>query len=226
MSNLQALKMLSSGELCTSNPKETKRILVSASNMLFGISTEAINTDLIKVCFKAICDRFKDITIEDIKNSYSFAEIEKKAYTTLTRGELLQPIKEYLHKKNILISEMLEIEANERKEFEKKQEASIFLQNSIEKFNESLKTKVFEGSEIEAYVVLQNQKEKNEQIVADSFSQEFKKELWNYVCKKRKEAEMKTNDFGNVLENLKDPKWLFAKELIDLYLFKIQQNGK
>jgi hypothetical protein len=203
MTNLQALKMLSSGELCTSNPKETKRILVSASNMLFGISTEAINTDLINVCFKAICDRFKDITIEDVKNSYAMSEIEKKAYTTLTREELLQPIKEYLHKKNILISEMLEIEANERKEFEKKQEAIIFL-----------------------HVILQNQKEKNEQIVADSFTAELKKELWESVCKKRKEAEMKTNDFGNVLENLKDPKWLFAKELIDLYLLKIKQNGK
>lgn len=94
------------------------------AKVYFGIDPDIVDTDVWLVAFRLICERFVGITSNDIAEAYKCAEIEKKAFVSITPTELVNPIKTYWHKKINLLGEInrqnrLE---NERKEFEHQKE--------------------------------------------------------------------------------------------------------
>ena len=71
---------------------EAVKLLMDFSEIYFGVKIENIPVLLFKHSIELITETFKDITIQDIQNSYKYAKIEKKQYTALTVDELIDPI--------------------------------------------------------------------------------------------------------------------------------------
>lgn len=227
MSSSQALRMLETSEFISANPKATKDVLISVCNILFGISPANINTDLINISFKAVSDKFIGITIQDIKNAYQDAEIDKKAYVSITRDELILPIKQYWNKKIVLISKIKEVE----REIEQKKESDILRQRfemeSLQILNESIKNKVWLGLPVNAFSVLSQHKANGSDEIVGKFEQSEKDELFRKCLKENSTAkliELEKCDKQEIikwLEKLVDPKWTFANELMKLYFERI-----
>lgn len=215
--------MLETSEYITENPKTVKDVLISVCNILYGISPANINTDLINVTFKAISDKFIGITIQDIKNAYQDAEIDKKAFVSITRDELILPIKQYWNKKIILISKIKEVE----REIEQKKESDILRQRfemeSLQILNESIKSKVWLGSPINAFSILRQHKANGSDEITGKFEQSEKDELFkkclneNNTAKHIELDKCEKEEVAKWLEKLLDPKWIYANELIKLY---------
>jgi hypothetical protein len=217
------MKMLENSEYVTTNPKAVKEILISVCSILFGVSTQNINTDLINISFKAISDRFIGITIQDIKNAFSDAEIDKKQYISITRDELINPIKVYWSKKITLLSKIKEVENQIESENESKIMRERFEVESMQIFQESLNQKKWLGTPVNAFSILSQHKAKGIVEITGKFEQAEKDELYQQCLRENNSAKhieldkCEKEEVSKWLEKLVDPKWLFANELIKLY---------
>jgi len=219
----QATLMLTNSEFITVNPIKTKEILISVCNVLFGMGKDSINSDLINISFKAISDKFVGITIQDVRNAYNDAEIDKKQYVSLTRDELINPVKQYWSKKITLLAKIKEVE----KELEVENEGKIlkekFEVESMQIFKESLNQKKWLGTPINAFSILTQQKEKNTNEISSKFTQDEKNDLYQKCLRENNSAKhieldkCEKKEVESWLEKLIDPKWLFANELMKLY---------
>lgn len=215
--------MLETSEFISANPKATKDVLISVCNILFGISPTNINTDLINVSFKAISDKFIGITIQDIKNAYQDAEIDKKAFVSITRDELILPIKQYWSKKNNLLAKIKEIENEVNAENQSKFLREQFQIESLRILNESLNQKIWIGSPVNAFSILSQHKANGNDEIIGKFEKTEKAELFQKCLKENSTAkliELEKCDKQEIikwLEKLVDPKWTFSNELIKLY---------
>lgn len=162
--------MFNESELALNNRSQVIITLVNASQVLFGKNVENIPKILFDSSYQAIIDRFINITVDDIKNSYRDSIIEKKEYVSLTRDELIEPIKNYWNKKlkvQIEIDKCIRL-SEEEKENEQKQ--IDFFNNSKEKYKESLMKGFNILDEYECNVIAIKFK--------DNFKQEVKNLIW------------------------------------------------
>ena len=215
--------MLVVSESVAENSKVVKDILISVCNILFGISPTNINTDLINVSFKTISDKFIGITIQDIKNAYQDAEIDKKAFVSITRDELILPIKQYWSKKNNLLAKIKEIENEVNAENQSKFLREQFQKESLRILNESLNQKIWLGTPVNAFSILSQHKANGNDEIIGKFEKSEKAELFKKCLNENntaKHIDLDKCDKKEVykwLEKLVDPKWIFANELIKLY---------
>ncbi len=215
--------MLEASEFVTVNPKAVKDILISVCNILFGISPTNINTDLINISFKAISDKFIGITIQDVKNSYQDAEIDKKQYVSITRDELILPIKLYWSKKLTLLSKIKEVEKQIDSENESKIMRERFEIESLQILNDSISKKVWLGTPVNAFSILSQHKINGNNEITGKFEQIEKDGLYQKCLRENNSAKhieldkCKKEEVNKWIEKLIDPKWLFANELIKLY---------
>jgi hypothetical protein len=169
---------------------ETILILTGITEILFGLRFENLNPQIWDAAFLSICERFKNVTVQDIKNAYKVAEIEKKAYTTLTRDELIKPISEYWSKKIILLGEIERIKRKSEEEIEKDNREKEFREAARQKYIDGLTSGTFNGDEFDADAIARNFK--------DVFDQPFKNEIMQRAKEERetrlKQAE-KISDF-------------------------------
>jgi hypothetical protein len=215
--------MLEISEFVTENPKAVKDILISVCNILFGIAPTNINTDLINVSFKTISDKFIGITVQDIRNAYQDAEIDKKAFVSITRDELILPIRQYWSKKITLLSKIKEVEQQVDAENQSNILKERFKMESLQVLNESIEAKIWLGTPVNAFSILSQHKESLNNVITGKFEQSEKDELYQKCLKENntaKHIELDKCDKKEVnkwLEKLVDPKWIFANELIKLY---------
>ena len=151
--------ILQPSKSCKNNEIEVIGILQQNCQVIYGLNPVNLNKNLWLASFDAICERFKDITIQDIQNSYRYAEIEKKAYTTLTRDELLQPVSEYWTKRNILLSEIKKLENAEVEELQAIEASREFVRQAKKIYLYSLIQGVWLGDEFEADAIARNFKD-------------------------------------------------------------------
>jgi hypothetical protein len=221
--------MLETSEFATANPKAVKEILISVCNILFGMAKDSISSDLVNISFKAISDKFVGITIQDVKNAYQDVEIDKKQYVSLTRDELILPIKTYWAKKMKLLAKIKDIELESEKEKYSEAEKERFEFESMRIFSESLEQKKWIGTPVNAYSVLSQQKAKGTNEVAGKFSDQQKKEIYEKCVRENESAkhvDIEKCDKIQViywLEMLQNPKWIFANELMKMY-FDIEHS--
>jgi hypothetical protein len=119
--------MLQESELVENAPDKVIELFYLASSSIFGVRSENLNTELFQLALLALPNRFKGITIQDIRNSYFETEIVKREYVSLTRDELLQPIADYWTKKQNLIQQLKLIEVEQDKiALEKQKEIDFY----------------------------------------------------------------------------------------------------
>jgi hypothetical protein len=119
--------MLQESESVENAPDKVIELFYLASSSIFGVRSENLNTELFQLALLALPNRFKGITIQDIRNSYFETEIVKREYVSLTRDELLQPISDYWTKKQNLIQQLKLIEVEQDKiALEKQKEIDFY----------------------------------------------------------------------------------------------------
>lgn len=201
--------MFNESELALNNRSQVIITLVNASQVLFGKNVENIPKILFDSSYQAIIDRFINITVDDIKNSYRDSIIEKKEYVSLTRDELIEPIKNYWNKKlkvQIEIDKCIRL-SEEEKENEQKQ--IDFFNNSKEKYKESL---------IKGFNIL-DEYECN--VIAIKFKDNFKQEVKNLIwIDAQKEYQEKVKKEVSQFSIVPPARMIFSRMIIEKCISK------
>jgi hypothetical protein len=195
MARITAPLMLSKSSKVEESREECIRILISSCEILFGLRAENLSPELWNISFASICERFVGITITDIQNAFRYAVIEKKAYQTLTRDELLEPISQYWKNKVILLNEIDVIRRKNEEELNSIRLEQKFREESKKIYLESLTVGSWKGDEFQADAIARN--------FAECFSQEDKNEFMSLA--KMEFARRKKAAEGNQFELV--PSW-------------------
>lgn len=134
-------------DLVLNNQIQLETFLYDAIQVLFGVRPSNLNSTLLDSLFIAITDRFINITILDVQNSFRYAQIEKKQYVSLTRDEILQPINDYWFKKGQVSAKINEFDNRSFEEVEELNKQKAFLQEAKELYLKSLSERKFYLSE-------------------------------------------------------------------------------
>tara|TARA_R110000868_G_scaffold309986_1_gene571209 strand:+ start:2418 stop:3059 length:642 start_codon:yes stop_codon:yes gene_type:complete len=159
--------MLSESDPISKDPSVTIELLGKATTLLFGLNKENVHPDLFRTAYAKMSEAFVGCTVQDVRNSFNDAVIEKKAYTTLTRDELIQPIRDYWQKKQVIKYELRKVESKVSDELAMKEEALKFRTDAHKLYLECLNNGTgWTGTDMQAKTFAKN--------FADMFSQEFK----------------------------------------------------
>ena len=177
-----------------SDTVESKRViagnkLMSYAKVLYGVTPENLPVELFQLTLKFIIDNFKGITINDVDLAFQSAEIEKREYVSLTRDELLKPIKIYWNQKELVKSEynkILEVE-NEKIEVLKKE--AEFKKESLKVYIDSLEKGEFLMDEFQSNSIYKHFLKVFSEDEIESFKLEAKREY--------KERKFKADEEGN-----------------------------
>lgn len=199
--------ILQPSKLCSNNEIETIGVLQQVCEVYFGLSPINLNVNLWLTSFDAICERFKNVTIQDIQNSYRYAEIEKKAYTTLTRDELLQPINDYWTKRNILLAEIEKLQNAKQEELQAVEADRNFKLKAKQLYLDSLNNGKWLGDEFEADAIARNFK--------DAVSQEIKNSLWRFAQKEYAERLAEAEKISDFFVSVPSAQRIFARLVIE-----------
>lgn len=145
--------MLQKSESVENAPDKVIELFYLASSSIFGVRSENLNTELFQLALLALPNRFKGITIQDIRNSYFETEIVKREYVSLTRDELLQPISDYWTKKQNLIQQLKLIEVEQDKIALEKQKEIDFYNEARDLYKSSLEAREWLGDMFQAKVL-------------------------------------------------------------------------
>jgi hypothetical protein len=145
--------MLQDSETVENAPDKVIELFYLASSSIFGVRSENLSDELFQLALLALPNRFKGITIQDIRNSYFETEIIKREYVSLTRDELLQPIADYWTKKQNLIQQLKLIEVEQDKILIEKQKEIDFYNQARELYKESLNAGEWLGDMFQAKVL-------------------------------------------------------------------------
>lgn len=174
--------MLTESPFIVSDVPGTQGLFMEFSESLFGVKPENVQPTVWDAAFMWIADRFIGITINDVVEAYKSAEIEKKPFTTLTRDELIAPIKTYWHKKTNLVGALT---AGEQQEKETEDKRLAFRKKSEVVYRESLEAGAWSGDMFEANALARD--------YAGYFNQEEKNKMWSAAQQEhaQKTAELK-----------------------------------
>jgi len=196
--------MLQESESVENAPDKVIELFYLASSSIFGVRSENLNTELFQLALLALPNRFKGITIQDIRNSYFETEIIKREYVSLTRDELLQPISDYWTKKQNLIQQLKLIEVEQDKIALEKRKEIDFYNEARDLYKESLKGGEWLGDMFQAKVLARP--------FWDALYLDERKEIQMIATEKVKEAQ--TLAIDNPLIIVADKNFYLAQEVI------------
>lgn len=211
--------ILQPSKLCSENEIEVIGILQQVCEIYYGLSPVNLNINLWLASFDAICERFKGITIQDIQNSYRYAEIEKKAYTTLTRDELINPVVEYWIKRNILLAEIEKMQNAKVEELQAVEADRNFKMKAKQLYFDSLNEGKWLGDEFEADTIARNFKEVLQQPEKDEIMRLAKIEEIDRIDKQKND---KANQMLGTFNQSIVPSWrkIFSRIYIERMIEK------
>lgn len=201
-----ALFMLDESQFVKYDESRVIAYLIEYAEVLFGLRVENLSVNLWQAAFSSICERFPNIMVHDIQNAFRYAEIEKKQYTTLTRDELIEPIKDYWNKKMTVLSEIDALKVRDQKEIDSLNKEIEFREKAKQMYLEALSSdQEWKGDEFLANTIAKNMR----------FS--LTEKVKNEICKKAKQeyvdrtSKIKNNDFTMV------PSWekIYARLFIE-----------
>lgn len=170
ISTSQIEKMLIISDRCDEKESETIAFLILVIPVYFGVNIENLTSSIYNLTYEALIDRFIGITLTDLDNAFKSTEINKKEYVSLTREELLKPIKEYWSKKMAVISELKSIDNDFEEQKLKDEQIKVFNGTVKEKYFEALKTGVWNGDYFESLSIVK--------IYSSYINDEERKILW------------------------------------------------
>jgi len=184
--------------------------LIEYAEVLFGLRVENLSLTLWPAAFTAICERFPGIQVHDIQAAFRYAEIEKRQYTTLTRDELIEPVRNYWNKKISVLQEIDAIRQKEQKEIESINNEIQFKQQAKEMYILALSTnKVWPGDEYQANAIARNMKNMLQQVDKTKLVADAKNE---YISRTK---QLEGNPYGVVPHWEKIYSRLFLQECLN-----------
>jgi hypothetical protein len=173
--------MFLDSELCYLNKPLLSFKLMQWIPIYFGVNIEGLSNEFYDIINYSIIDRFKDITILDVENSFKHAKIQKKQYVSLTRDELLEPINEYWIKKQQVQLEIDLISQMKKEEIEAINKDFEFKYNCKQKYIESLKQSKMLLDEFESNCIARMFKDRftmdEKQIIVKEAQQEHRQRI-------------------------------------------------
>lgn len=198
------LLMLQDSETVENAPDKVIELFYLASSSIFGVRSENLSDELFQLALLALPNRFKGITIQDIRNSYFETEIVKKEFVSLTRDELLLPISEYWTKKQNLIQQLKLIEVEQEKKQQEKQKEIDFYNEARDLYKSSLERRQWLGDMFQAKVLARP--------FWDALYTDERKQMQVQATEKVKEAQIQAID--NPLIIVADKNFYLAQETI------------
>ena len=192
---------------CKDSQSETIDLLIQFTQVLYGLRVENLPVALWQASFEAICERFNGITIQDIQLAFRYSQIEKKAYQTLTRDELLEPIQTYWTGKLVLIAEINHFQNLSKEENEAIDKEMRFKEASKQKYFECLETGKWTGDEAEANSIARN--------FRDVFSQEIKNEIWIKAKQEYSKRKIEAETISNFFLSIPCAEHIFSRLIIE-----------
>lgn len=192
---------------CAEDQSATIALLIKFTQVLYGLRVENLSVELWQASFEAICERFNGITIQDIQLSYRYAQIEKKAYQTLTRDELLEPIQSYWTGKLVLINEIKHFQNLSKEENEAIEKELKFKEDAKKKYFECLDLGKWTGDESESNSIARNFRE--------VFSQEIKNEIWSKAKQEYAKRKIEAEKVSSVFVYIPCAEHIFSRLIIE-----------
>ena len=203
---------------------ESKRVitgdkLMSYAKVLYGVTPENLPVELFQLTLKYIVDNFKGITINDIDLAFQGAEIEKREYVSLTRDELLKPIKVYWNQKELIKSEYNKILEVEKEKIEVLNKEAEFKKQSLKVYIDSLYKNEFLMDEFQSNSIYKHFLKEFSDDEVDIFKIE--------ALREHKERKFKADEEGNPFMLVPNESRIFARIIMeDSFKRKIQISKK
>lgn len=112
-----------------------------------------VSSALLEAIYESCINFHEKLSVDDLRNCFNFAKIEKKQYQKITLDEFLEPIKAYIQVKQVARQILIEIEQQEQKEQIEKQKEIDFYNEARELYKESLKSGKWLGDMFQAKVL-------------------------------------------------------------------------
>jgi len=205
--------MLQDSEPITANSGQVIEILVKAGKILFGVGVDDVKIpeDLWRMAYVRICEQCVGMTIQDVRNAFNEAHIEKKEFRSLTRDELIAPILAYHHRKQNVLNKLKEAENQVLEQQNEQQKVQDFKNKAIERYKLCLsENRIWDGDEFESNVIAKEQ-------FADRIDQKAKDVLWLDAQREYKERRFK---FEESTDQFKQPPpastKIFSRMIVEL----------
>ena len=108
------------GNKITDNIEQLAVSITQIINVYFGVNYDNISRELVGEVTANLINRFKDLTFDDLRNSFTRKSIQKIKGVGMTVGEFIDPIEEFYKVKQSVTAHVKEAElAEKRKEMER-----------------------------------------------------------------------------------------------------------
>ena len=179
-------------------------LILSILEIRYGLNSDNVSTNLLEAIYESCINFHEKLAVEDLKNCFNFAKIEKKQYQKITLDEFLEPIKSYIQVKQVARQILIEIEQQEQKEQIEKQKEIDFYNEARDLYKSSLEAREWLGDMFQAKVLARP--------FWDALYMDERKQIQLLATEKVKDAQILAID--NPLIIVPDKNFYLAQEVI------------
>ena len=122
----------------------------------FGLDFENQNPNMTAAIYEALIAQQENLTIDDLRCCFNFAEVEKKPFSKITVDEFMAPVKDYVKKKSLARICAQEEHIAYVKEIAQAEAAHQFFLGAKALYFESLKAGEWKGDMFQARAIAKN----------------------------------------------------------------------
>lgn len=178
--------------------------MLSILEIRYGLNSDNVSPDLLEAIYDACINFHEKLTIDDLRNCFNHAQIEKKQYQKITLDEFIEPIKSYIQVKQVSRQVLIDLQVEQQKQQQQKQKEIDFYNEARKCYLESLKLGEWQGDMFQAKAIARG--------FWDSLYDQQKKEIQAKATEEFKEAQVRAlNDQFYITP---DKLYFLANELI------------
>lgn len=122
----------------------------------YGLDFENQNPNMVAAVYESLISQQENLTIDDVRCCFNFAEVEKKPYSKITVDEFMDPIRDYVKKKALARICAQEEHIAHVKEIAQAEAEQQFFLGAKALYFESLKAGQWKGDMFQARVIAKN----------------------------------------------------------------------
>ena len=122
----------------------------------FGLDFENQNPNMTAAIYEALIAQQENLTIDDLRCCFNFAEVEKKPFSKITVDEFMAPVKDYVKKKSLARICAQEEHIAYVKEIAQAEAAHQFFLGAKALYMESLRDGQWKGDMFQARAIAKN----------------------------------------------------------------------
>lgn len=112
-----------------------------------------VSNDLVEAIYETCLNQNEKLTVDDLRNCFNFAEIEKKAFQKITLDEFMTPIRAYIQVKQVARQILIDLQLQEQRQALEEQKERDFKQQAIELYKQCAKSREWIGTMFQARVL-------------------------------------------------------------------------